>query len=1138
VLIVDGAMGTNIQRERLSPEDWGEKRLEGANDWLVLRKPEVIERIHRSFLDVGCDVLETCTFQSTRARLEEWGLGERTRELNLAAARLARRLCEEYERRDGRPRFVAGSMGPTGFLPSSKDPLLGNVRPAQIRELFHEQARALVEGGVDALLIETQQDILETKQALLAAQDARAEAGRDVVLIAQPTLTNGRMLLGTDVGAALVTLEALRADVVGLNCSTGPHEMIDPIRTLCERASVPVSCIPNAGIPVNQGGEAVYPLSPEEFARELERFVRDFGVSIVGGCCGTTPAHLAALVARISGARPLSRTPRREPAVSSSMSAVALVQKPPPLLVGERVNAQGSRRAKELLLADDIEGLVEIAREQAEGGAHLLDVCAALTERQDEPRLLARTVKELSLAVASPLMIDSTEPEAIAEALDQLPGRGIVNSINLESGRARLDAVLPHVARHGAAVVALCIDEAIGGMAKTREQKVSVARKIYEIATREYGLLPEDLIFDALTFTLATGEPEFRRSAIETIEGIRAIKAELPGTFTILGVSNISFGLAPSARAALNSCFLYHCVRAGLDSAIVNPRDITPYAEIPEGERRLCDDLIFDRAEDALPKLIEHFEGRKKKGKGGTDRKAELAALSDEERIRKQILLRIPEEIEKAIDRALLRRSPRELIDEVLLPAMKEVGDKFGAGELILPFVLQSAEVMKRAVSHVERFLDRKDGQKKGRVVLATVFGDVHDIGKNLVKTILANNGFEVFDLGKQVPVQAIIDKAVEIDAHAIGLSALLVSTSKQMPICVRELAKQGRRFPVIVGGAAINRNFGMRINRLESGALYEGGCFYAKDAFEGLAIVEDLVDPARKKERLARLFREVEEAESRAERRAELRTKTQEKKRGSGSGAKLSVPPAPDIPSPPFFGVRRLGPDEIDLREVYSCFDLRSLFRLSWGVPSEKEREFAPVLERLEEEAIERRILLPQAAYGYFRCEREGEEIVLYEVEARFSFPRQAGGERLCLSDYFREKNEGGDIVALMLVSVGPRASEEIERLERAGRYADSYHLHGFATQAAEALAEWLHRRIRRELGIDPKRGLRYSFGYPACPDLSQHATLCRLLDASAIGVALTAAWQLVPEQSTSALVVHHPAAKYFSAALPPERQ
>ncbi len=1134
VLVFDGSMGVSLQSQHLKAEDFGGKKLEGAWDWLVMAKPSAVEKVHRSFLDVGVDVLETCTFQSTRPRLTEWGVGDRTRELNVAAARLARTLCDEYEARDGRRRFVAGSMGPTGFLPSSKDPSLGKIHPDELYEAFLEQARALIEGGCDALIIETQQDMLETKHSMFAAKDAIREAGRDVFLIVQPTLTQGRMLLGTDVRAALATIEAIGCDAVGLNCSTGPHEMQDPIRYLCERASVPVSVIPNAGIPHNVAGEAHYPLTPEELARAHRRFVEEDGVAIVGGCCGTTPDHLRLVVEAVGGRAPKRRDVIYEPLASSGMTATSLRQEPAPTIIGERVNSQGSRKVKELLIQDDLEGIVPVAREQADGGAHLLDVCVALTERSDEKSQLARLVKERSLAVPAPLVLDSTDADAIAEALKWCPGRAVVNSINLENGRERIDAVLPHVARHGAAVIALCIDKALGGMAKTREDKLLAARKMHEIATKEFGLRPDALIFDALTFTLATGQDEFRRSAIETIEGIRSIKRELPGVLTTLGVSNVSFGLAPAARATLNSVFLHHCVAAGLDTAIVHPRDITPYAEVPDDERGLADDLIFDRVPDALPRFIERYEGKKGKGKKrGDDAKAAVLALPAEQRIHKQILLRIPDEIERAIDVALERRSPVEVINEVLLPAMKEVGDKFGAGELILPFVLQSAEVMKRAVAYVESFLEKADGTKKGRVVLATVYGDVHDIGKNLVKTILSNNGFDVFDLGKQVPVQTIIDKAIEVQADAIGLSALLVSTSKQMPICAKELAKQGLRFPVIVGGAAINRTYGTLCNKLDGGGTYEGGVFYAKDAFEGLSLVQDLVVPERRAERQRRVPEDVAAAEEKNERRQELRDQARAAKSGH---VPVPVPELASVPTPPFLGVRRLGPDEIPLREVYACFDLKSLFRLSWGVPSEKEGEFKGVLERLQDEAIERRLLVPRASYGYFRCARDGDALVVPEGDghggARFRFPRQPAGERLCLADYFRTADRGGDVVALTIVTAGAVASEEGERLNAAGKFSEAYYLHGFSTQAAEALAEWLHRRIRRELGIDARRGQRYSFGYPACPDLEQQEPLCRLIDAAGIGVTLTTAFQLVPEQSTSALVAHHPAAKYFNAS------
>jgi 5-methyltetrahydrofolate--homocysteine methyltransferase len=611
ILVYDGAMGTNIQRYKLGPEDFGGARLEGCNDYLVITRPDVIQEIHESFLAVGCDVVETCTFQSTPRRLHEWGLGDRTREVNVQAARIARAACDKYAT-PGKPRFVAGSMGPTGMLPASDDPLLSAITWDELSENYRVQAEALVEGGVDVLLIETAQDILEVKAAIAGIERLFVQIGRRVPLQVQVTLdTSGRMLLGTDIASAMTTLEALGADVIGLNCSTGPEHMREPIRYLAEHASRPVSCIPNAGLPINTGvGDAVYPLEPEPMARALSEFVRDFGVRVVGGCCGTTPAHLEAVVKALSGvAAAASKTGEKAPAVprvSSAMRAITLHQDPPPLLIGERVNAQGSRKVKQFLLADDYEGIVGVARQQVDSGAHVLDVCVALTERADEADQMARTVKLLSMSVETPIMVDSTEPEVVERALEHIPGRAIVNSINMENGRARIEAVLPIVKRHGAAVVALTIDES--GMAKTRERKLEVARRIHDIAVNEYGLRPEDLIFDDLTFTLATGEAEWLDSAQETIEGIRLIKRELPGVFTSLGVSNVSFGLGTEARAVLNSVFLHHCVRAGLDMAIVNPAHVRPYAEISREERELADDMVFNRRPDSLQRFIEHFD--------------------------------------------------------------------------------------------------------------------------------------------------------------------------------------------------------------------------------------------------------------------------------------------------------------------------------------------------------------------------------------------------------------------------------------------------------------------------------------------------------------------------------------------------
>jgi 5-methyltetrahydrofolate--homocysteine methyltransferase len=1128
VLIYDGAMGTSIQRYELSAADFGGR--EGCNDYLVLTRPDVIAEIYRGYLDAGADVLETNTFGANRLKLGEYELADRVHEVNVAAARLARELCDAYTATDGRPRFVAGSIGPTGMLPSTEDPTLGAIAFGELVDIFAEQGRALIEGGCDVLLIETTQDILELKAAVFGLRAAMAATGRALPIQAQVTLdTNGRMLLGTDIAAARVILEALRVDVLGLNCSTGPEHMREPVRYLSERSRRPIAVIPNAGLPINVGGRAVYPLEPEPFAEQLAFFVEQFGVEIVGGCCGTNAEHIRALVARIGRRAPKPRQPVVEPMVASAIRAVPLRQDPPPLLVGERVNTQGSRAVKRLILADDYEGVVPIAREQVDGGAHVLDVCVALTERTDEATQMRRLVKKLAASVEAPLMIDTTEVEVVRAALETYPGRAIVNSINLENGRERCDAVLPLVRDHGAAVIALTIDES--GMAKTAAKKLEIARRIHAIACGEYGLAPEDLIFDALTFTLATGDPEFADSAVQTIEGIRQIKAALPGVLTSLGVSNVSFGLQLAARGVLNSVFLHHCVAAGLDMALVNPSHITPYAEIPAEARALADDLVFNRRPDALARFIAYFSS------GAGVPAAERAAASDEDlpveqRIHNRILHRKKEGIEALLDEALKTRTPKEVLDDILLPAMKEVGDKFGAGELILPFVLQSAEVMKRAVAHLERYFERTAGYTKGKVVLATVFGDVHDIGKSLVNTILTNNGYTVYDLGKQVPINTIIDKAVEVQADAIGLSALLVSTSRQMPLCVEELDRRGLRFPVLIGGAAINPAFGRRALVLPDGRLYEPGVFYCKDAFEGLAVMDQLVDEQARPALLERV------------RAAALAQQQRPAADGAAAPApqvrRSPVVPDAPVPRPPFWGARILR--DVPLAAIWPYLDRKTLFLLHWGGSkakgAERERlfveEFAPRLERMQREAhayLETRI-----AYGYFPAAANGDEVVVFDPQdparelVRFRFPRQPAGEFLCLADYFRPLPER-DVVVFQAVTVGPKATAAADALQRAGDYAEAYFLHGLAVQTAEGMAEYVHARVRQELGLGPDQGRRYSWGYPACPDLEEQEKVFRLLPLAELGLALSPGYQLIPEQSTMAIVTHHPQAKYFSA-------
>jgi len=1173
VLVYDGAMGTNIQRHNLTAEDYGGKSLEGCNDHLVLTRPDVIQGIHESFLAVGVDVVETCTFQSTPRRLEEWGIGDCVRELNVNAARLARAACDKYATPD-RPRFVAGSIGPTGMLPSSSDPVLSQITFDELSRNYYEQAKYLVEGGVDVLLVETAQDILEVKAAVAGFERLFAEMGRRVPVQTQITLdTSGRMLLGTDIASAMTTLEALGVDVLGLNCSTGPEHMREPVRYLTEHATLPISVIPNAGLPLNTGvGEAVYPLEPAPMARALGEFVRDFGVRIVGGCCGTTPEHLAAIVEAVGaggarGAPPhvkdatesgevrdrsaaaaivSPRAPRSHrhhvPRVSSAMRAITLHQDPPPLLVGERVNSQGSRKVKRLLLADDYEGILEVARDQVDSGAHVLDVCVALTERADEAEQMAQVVKLLSMSVETPLMIDSTEAQVIERALEHVPGRAIINSINMENGRQRIDSVVPLARKHGAALVALTIDEV--GMAKTRERKLEVARRIFDIVVGEYGLPPEALIYDALTFTLATGDAEWLESAKETVEGIRLIKRELPGVSTILGVSNVSFGLTPEARAVLNSVFLHHCVQAGLDAAIVNPAHIRPYAEISAEERAMADDLVFNRRPDALQRFIEYFEQAGGRAQDAGEEKADpTAGMTPEQAIHWMILHRKKEGIEERLDAAGVRERPVQVLNEVLLPAMKEVGDKFGAGELILPFVLQSAEVMKKAVRHLEQFLEKAEGYTKGKVVLATVYGDVHDIGKSLVNTILSNNGYTVYDLGKQVPVNTIIEKAVEVGADAIGLSALLVSTSKQMPLCVQELDRRGLEFPVLIGGAAINRRFGRRAMFVDGERPYGAGVFYCKDAFEGLETMDRLQDQERRAEYTTKLVDD-------ARRDIFLNTAVgKDVAAGTDDERRSEVSAAVAVPEAPFFGARVLR--DIPLDEVFALLDLDELYRLQWGARGSGPQyeatvrdEFEPTLARLTESAKREGWLAPRAVYGYFPVQAEGNALVVYDPAAydsdagslreiaRFAFPRQVGRERLCLADYFRsvESNEV-DVAAFQVVTVGDDATRRFEALQQAGEYTEAFYVHGLAVETAEAVASWMHERVRRELGIGAERGKRYSWGYGACPDLEDHAQLFKILPAEqALGMELTSAYQLIPEQSTAAIVVHHPEAKYYA--------
>jgi len=1130
VVVFDGGMGATLEQFDLTQEDYG--GLEGkCHEALVLNRPDVIEGVHTSMLDAGAEVLETDTFQASRLKLEEWGLDDHTLEINQKAAEIARKAA-------GGDRFVAGSIGPTGHLPASDDPTLGKITFRELVTVFEEQARGLTEGGADLIIIETAQDVLEVKAAIFGAREAFKQTGKTLPLQISVSLLpqGGKMLLGTDVQAVLATLTALDVQAVGLNCSTGPEDMRDAIRFLGDASPLPVHCIPNAGLPL-QGpdGETIFPEEPEPLSATLADFVERYGVGIVGGCCGTTPDHIRAIVDKVGGREVGERPEPGEPMVSSMMTAAPLVQEPRPTLVGERVNSQGSRKAKEMLLADDYDGLVTVAEDQVTGGAHVLDLCVALTERQDEDEQMREVAKRVSLTQPAPIQVDSTEPDVIEKALEQIPGRAIVNSINLEAGRDKADTVIPLAKAHGAALIALTIDEV--GMAKTADRKVEIATRIKEIACDEHGLDTEALIFDALTFTLTTGDEEWRPSAVETIEGIRRIKAELPGVKTSLGVSNVSFGVSPPARAALNSVFLHHCVEAGLDLAMVNPNHITPYGEIPEEDRKLTDALVLNESEDALEKFIAHFESK------GEEEEVTAAdateGMEPEEALHFHILRRKKEGVEDWIDKSVEKIGAVPTLNQVLLPAMKEVGDKFGAGELILPFVLQSATVMKRAVAQLENYLERTADHTKGTVVIATVFGDVHDIGKSLVNTILTNNGYTVVDLGKQVPIDTIIGAAEEHEADAIGLSALLVSTSKQMPACVGELHERGHEFPVLIGGAAINRDFGRRIlypKGKESDEVYEPGVFYCKDAFQGLDTMDALVDEETRAELIDKTRAAAKQLREKPEVVDDSPPVTDDSVR---SKARTDTP----VPEPPFWGAREI---DVDLDDVYPYLDRHVLFKLHWGGRGKKGEEWRKLVEgdgeeegfapRLERMWREQDYLRPRARLGYFPCNADGNELVIFDPEdqdkeiERLVFPRQPKHDRIALSDFYRPLDSGErDVVALQGVTVGPEVTELMARLEEEGEFAEQLYTHGLGVQSAEGLAEWLHAEVRRDLGIDADQGRRYSWGYPAVPEQSEHEKVWRLLGLDEIGMYLSDGHAVMPEQSTVAIIAHHPQAVYF---------
>jgi 5-methyltetrahydrofolate--homocysteine methyltransferase len=1032
-------------------------------------------------------------------------------------------------------------MGPSGKLISTSDPEMSDITFDELQDVFRGQAVGLIRGGVDLLLIETSNDILEVKAAINGIREAQKQEQRWLPIQAQVTLdVNGKMLLGTDITAVSAILDGMEVNVIGLNCSTGPEHMRESIRYLTSHTQLPISVIPNAGLPLNIDGQAVYPLTPNDFSEQLAEYVSKYGVRVVGGCCGTRPEHIKALSQKIAATQPVKPQPEVEAMLASAVQSVQIEQQPAPFIIGERMNAQGSKAFKRLLLAEDFDAILQVARDQLDFGAHGLDISVATTERSDEAELMRKIVKRLSLEVPVPLVIDTTEVAVAEAALQTFPGRSLINSTNLESGEEKAGKIFTLARKYSAAVLCLTIDEE--GMAKTAERKLAVARRLYALATQDYRLKAQDLVFDPLTFTLATGEEVWRSSAMETLKGIQAIKTELPGVHTCLGVSNISFGLAQPARKLINSVFLHHAVEFGLDMAIVNPAHIRPYGEIPEEEKQLAEDLIFNRSDDALEKLVTWFESHAESGEEEANKKDPFEGLNARERLFQRVLLRQKHDLEADIDE-ILNGSDRpkaeeavNILNQVLLPAMKEVGDRFGSGELILPFVLQSAEVMKKAVTHLEKYLNRQEGLSKGKIVLATVYGDVHDIGKNLVRTILANNGYDVIDLGKQVPAEEIISKAVEGKADAVGLSALLVSTSKQMPLIANEFQRRGIEMPILIGGAAINSQFAERIASTTELGPYTAGIFYCKDAFEGLNVMDQLVDPQKK---------------SKLQQKPSYKPEAPEQTKDSQiTELTRNVPPAEVIPCVEPLGVRIK--KELPFDEIAELIDLSSLYRLNWGAKQVRGQEW----QELKAEFDRRRLRMlkevrsegwikPQAVYGYYPVWAEGNDLVIYDslhsnvehpVElTRLNFPRQSEGEGLCLSDYFLPVGSPRfDILALQVVTVGKAATQRIEQLDSQEEYSEGYFLHGLAVQMAEATAEYIHMQIRAEMGIGIEQGFRYSWGYPALPWLREHRKVFDLLPVEKeLGMSLTSAWQLVPEQSTAAMVVHHPLAKPFDAGV-----
>ena len=1146
VVIADGAMGTMLQAQNPSLEDF--QNHEGCNEILNVTRPDIVKAVHEEYLKVGVDAIETNTFGANFANLAEYGIEDRIYELANAGAILARQVADQYSTAD-KPRWVLGSLGP-----GTKLPTLGHTSYEKLKLAYEEASKGLIDGGSDALLIETTQDLLQAKAAVNGARDAINKSGKDIVLIAQVTVeTTGTMLMGSEIGAALNALEPLGIDLIGLNCATGPAEMSEHLRVLSKGATVGISVMPNAGLPVLGENGAHYPLDGVELAKSLKQFVIDYKVNLVGGCCGTTPAHMLEVVKQLQSVSVTSREVVREVGASSLYQFAPFRQQNTYLSIGERTNANGSRAFRDALLAEDWQSCVEIARDQIRDGAHMLDLSVDYVGRDG-----VSDMKELAFRFATtstlPIVLDSTEPAVLEAGLKQLGGRSVINSVNYEDGdgpTSRFARIMPLVTEHGAAVIALTIDE--DGQARDAQWKLKVARRLINDLTGNWGMRVDDILIDCLTFPIATGQEETRRDGIETLNAIKALKEEFPNVQTTLGVSNVSFGLNPAARIVLNSVFLAEAVKNGLDSAIVHPSKITPINRIPAEQLKVALDLVYDRREsDAsgdviyypLTKFLQLFENIEVTTTKES-RAVELAALPLNERLQRRIIdgekVGLSEDLQSALD---LKIPALEIINEYLLSGMKTVGELFGKGEMQLPFVLQSAEVMKTAVAYLEPFIEKTDDQGRGKILLATVKGDVHDIGKNLVDIILSNNGYETVNIGIKQTVNQIIDAATENNVDVIGMSGLLVKSTVIMKENLQELDSRGlgKKWPVVLGGAALTRSFVEQ----DLSEQFSGTVRYAKDAFEGLKLMDTLMG----------IKRGVAGAEL-----PPLKPRRTAKR--SGDDVKVIDTNRSDvasdnlIPKAPFYGSRVV--KGIALADYVHMLDERALFLGQWGLKGKDFEEMAqtqgrPQLRSLLNDVQSNGWLNAAVVYGYFPCYSEGNDLVVVHHEGdlkgkervRFNFPRQSRDRRLCLADFFRGKDSSElDVVSFQFVTMGQSISDAISKLFNANLYREYLELHGLSVQLTESLTEHWHARTREELGInalDSKdlkeifdqgyQGSRYSFGYPACPDLEQQQQICELLDPDRIGVSLSEEFQLHPEQSTSSIVLHHPEAKYFNAS------